>query len=266
MKISSAQDCQLIQQDLCALYKYYKANNIKVNIKKCQCLSFSRKKEIINYPYNFNGSLIERTETVRDLGIWLDSKMLFSEHIDHITKKAYRNLGFLIRSCKPFRNTHSLKVVYFAYCRSILEYASAIWSPQYGVYINRIERIQKLFIKHLNYKTRRQSASYEEDCRHYSLMTLESRRELLDMSLLHDIVNSNVNNPNLLRHINFCTPRYRTRKTPLFSVPTHRTKYAGNCVLSRLVRTYNRKYNNVDLFNLSKLSLKRHIVRINRTK
>lgn len=193
---------------------------------------------------------------VRDLGVWLDSKLLFSEHINHITKKAYRNLGFLIRSCKPFKNIHSLKVVYYAYCRSILEYASSVWSPQYQTYINRIEKIQKLFIKHLNFKTRKPNASYAEDCRHYSLMPLESRREMLDLCLLHDILNNNISNPNLLNCVEFCTPKYRTRHTPLFNVPVHRTKYASNSIMCRLAKNYNSKYNYLDLFVLSKPLLK----------
>ena len=121
--------------------------------------------------------------------------MLLSDHIDIITNKAYRNLGFFMRTCKPFKCTISLKVVYYALVRSVLEYASSIWSPIYMKYINQIERIQKKFIKHLNFKCNTSAPSYHDSCRNFNILTLEERRVLMDMGLLHDVLRGRLDCP-----------------------------------------------------------------------
>ncbi|CAG9124933.1 unnamed protein product [Plutella xylostella] len=191
-KIRNLQDHEAVQADLDALYRYYLNNKITVNVKKCMCISFTRKPKPSYFNYAFNGNTIERVNSVRDLGIILDSKFLLSEHIDHIANKAYRNLGFVLRSCKPFTNIGAIKSVYYAYVRSTLEYASTIWSPHYTIYKERLEKVQKVFINHLNFRLRNSANSYKDGCRINNVNTLEERRTLLDMCFLHDLVHGRV--------------------------------------------------------------------------
>jgi hypothetical protein len=65
-----------------------------------------------------------------------------------------------------------------------------------------------LFAKHLNFHCRNNITAYEDGC--INLLTMEQRRLVLDMGLLHDIVNGKVDSPHLLAKIMFRTPKYRT--------------------------------------------------------
>lgn len=259
MNIRGTADCEELQQDLDSLQQYYSRNKITVSVPKCQVITFSRKKKPILFNYNFNGIVIERVNMVRDLGVFFDGKMLLSDHVEKIVQRAYRNLGFVVRTCKPFNCPLTLKVVYFAYVRSILEYASPIWSPCYKDYIARLERIQRKFIKHLNFSTHQRNNSYLDGCRFYGLLTLEERRQMLDVCLLHDILHNRLDNPELVENIYFNVPKYRTRHTSLFSTPFHRTNYGKNAVFTRMVRLFNNKFSNLDLFSVSKTNLKLQI-------
>jgi hypothetical protein len=70
--------------------------------------------------------------SITDLGVILDSKLsLESTLILSSTKVPY-----------------TLKVLYVTYVCYKLEYANCVWQPFYVTNINRIERIQKKFIKH----------------------------------------------------------------------------------------------------------------------
>lgn len=142
MKIHNTNDCQLIQSDLDRLSDYYTLNNIKVNTKKCQIITFSRKRNNITYNYSISDDVIPRTSQVRDLGVILDEKFTFEAHIDHITSKAYKSLGFVIRNSQQFKSPLCLKTLYYCYVRSILECASVVWRPFYKKYIDLIESIQ----------------------------------------------------------------------------------------------------------------------------
>ncbi|XP_045538980.1 uncharacterized protein LOC123722157 [Papilio machaon] len=75
MTISNLNDCKLLQMDLDSLYDYYIKNRISVNIKKCHCISFTKKKDPIVYPYKFENVAVERVDEIRDLGVIFDSKM-----------------------------------------------------------------------------------------------------------------------------------------------------------------------------------------------
>lgn len=259
LSIKSLDDCELLQSDLNNLYNYYLKNNISISIHKCQCISFTRKHSPIEYQYHFNGVVVERTELVRDLGILLDSKMTMTNHIDYVTNRAFRSLGFCMRTCHPFTNILSFKIVYYAYVRSILEYASSIWSPQYAIHINRLERLQRKFMGYLNFKFKNQSASYIENCRLFKLLTLEERRYLTDMGLLFDILRGRLDCPDLLSSICFSAPMRRTRHARLFAPPFHSTSYGQNAVLTRLTRTYNNKFDATDPFIGTKSSFKQKI-------
>ena len=264
ISVRSIADCELLQDDLNSLFNFYKMNRISVSIGKCQCISFTRKKNPIMFTYNFNGVVLERTNVVRDLGIYLDSRMLMRNHINNIADRAFRNLGFIIRTCQPFQCATSYSVVYFAYVRSILEYASPVWSPCYQVYINRLERIQRKFAKHLNFKCKKAEprGSYVECCRRYNLLTLEERRQLLDMGFLFDVLTGRLDCPELVDLMSrLHVPSRRTRHTctQLFSVPTHSTNYGMNAVATRILHSYNTSFCNCDPFISNKEAFKNKI-------
>ncbi|KAJ0178985.1 hypothetical protein K1T71_005760 [Dendrolimus kikuchii] len=213
MRVNNFDDCNRIQKDLNTLYEYYTVNRINVNVKKCQTITFTRRKNPVLYPYHFNGCEIDRTDVVRDLGVYFDSKMVMAHHINTITNKAFRNLGFIMRICKPFTSLLCMKVVYFAYVRSILEYCSPIWNPHYRIYSNRIEGIQKKFLRHLDYKLQGRHSTYEQRCLAYRLLNMEQRRVFLDMGLLYDIMHSRSYCPAITQRISYCAPMRRTRHT-----------------------------------------------------
>lgn len=259
-RIRSMNDCHRLQRDLDSLYEYYCRNNINVNIGKCQIISFSRKPRPIMYNYNFNNTNIQRAELVRDLGVYLDAKLTMIDHIDNVTGRAFRNLGFVIRSCKPFKNSSTIKSLYFAYVRSVLEYGCQIWSPNYIIHKSKIEKIQRTLIKHLNFRSYATNVSYLEACRKNKLLSLEERRTLLDMLLLYDILHGRVDCPELVGGIFYNVPRRRTRHTQLLHVSSHSTNYASNSVLARITRTYNKLFKNIDPFSCTKGSFKSAVI------
>lgn len=265
LKIRKKQDCNNIQNDLNSLSNYYMNNRITVNSSKCLQITFTRKTKPIEYNYYINNVIIKKATSVRDLGIKLDSKMSFNEHIDMITDKAYKQLGFVRRVCTSFKDIDCIKVLYFTFVRSILEYACSIWSPCYTINIERIESIQYKFIKFLCFKGYKHFGTYAEACNYFRLDTLELRRRQYDVILLKDILSGNIDCNLLLEKINFQTPSFRTRHSALFCVPRVSTNYAQNSVMCRLARTYNKYYSTLDLFFMSKNVLKNEIKKIHRS-
>lgn len=252
-KVRDINDCLRIQDDLDRLNTYYKNNRIDVNVDKCISISFTRSRNPIIFVYTLNNNIIKKQHLVRDLGIFLDDSLTFTSHVEHIVDKAYRNLGFILRVTKPFTSILCLKVLYFAYVRSILDYCSQVWNPQYLIYENAIESIQRKFVKHLDFRSNFKFETYETSCQRHGLLTLRNRRILNDMSLFHDICSGALDCSVLTNNVlALRAPSRRTRHTKLFHVPTHRTNYSANSLTSRMPRTFNKLFGDLDPFCTSK--------------
>lgn len=260
MNVNNQKDCLNLQADLNKMGCYYLENRIGINIKKCQYISFTRKKNIINFEYEISNAKIKKVDLVRDLGVLVDAKLSFSEHIGTVVNKAYKSLGFVLRVSRPFSDISCLKILYCSYVRSVLEYCSMIWSPQYVIYKQNIEDIQRKFIKHLNYRCYHTFNNYSASCFYYNLLTLENRRTLADMTFLHGVCGGRIDCPALsVKILRFSCPKSRTRHTKLFAVPYSRTNYAQNANVARLQRTYNKMFSSIDVFHNSRENFTREL-------
>ena len=127
--------------------------------------------------------------------------------------------GFIKRTMKPFKNIFVLKVLYNAYIRSCLDYCSSVWSPNSKCWINKLERVQRKFVKHLCFLSGTDycASRYEQLCCHFQLRPLEQRRKISDLVLFHKILHGKVNCSYLLSCIYFNLPSRRTRHSTVLS-------------------------------------------------
>jgi hypothetical protein len=75
-------------------------------------------------------AVLDRLSSINDLGVIMDEKMNFSEHVDVMVGKAFAMLGFIRRLSLEFRDPYTLKSLYMSLVRPKLEYASCVWSPK----------------------------------------------------------------------------------------------------------------------------------------
>ncbi len=70
-----------------------------------------------------------------------------------------------------------------------------MWSPKSQHLIDKIERVQRKFVKHLAFQSgvRYDDYSYLQLCNRFNLSTLEARRNVTDLSFVNKLVNNRVN-------------------------------------------------------------------------
>lgn len=241
-EITCMEDSRLLQDDIDNLQHWCTSNKMLLNASKCHHIKFTRKHNKFRTDYIINGTRLAEVDTIRDLGITVDGQLCFSNHIDRIIKEANKSLGFILRNTKDFKKPSSLILLYNSYVRSKLEYCSTVWSPDYTIHKNRIERVQKKFIRSLSYRfqTPKTVKTYAEKLKHFHLDTLSGRRLCLDMSFLHKVVNDKIDSPTLVGqfvyHVPTRIPRYPCR---LFKPKFCRTRLGRNSPVVRLARLYN---------------------------
>ena len=92
--------------------------------------------------YSIGTDGIYQTSLMKDMGVLMDEKLTFSEHIARITLEDNRVLG-LVKRTFACKTPEIFRIVYNRFVRQKLEYAGQIWSPFHKRDILRLENIQR---------------------------------------------------------------------------------------------------------------------------
>ena len=87
-------------------------------------------------------ALIQNVERIKYLGVTIDLRVTWTEHIDRIVLKANRVRGYVYRNFRKCSVDEKAKL-YKTLIQSITEYASTVWSPYYAKSIAKVESIQR---------------------------------------------------------------------------------------------------------------------------
>jgi hypothetical protein len=99
------------------------------------------------FQYVIGDSDLERVDVINDLGVLVDNRLTFVNHIESIVSKSARMLRFTKRISREFNDAYTYKLLYVAFVQPGLEYASCVWLLHQEFHSARIERIQHNFIR-----------------------------------------------------------------------------------------------------------------------
>jgi len=69
---------------------------LSLNVDKCRSVSYGRRLEFAN-TYTISDNVIAKIDKIKDLGVTIDSRLKFDEHIDIKIGKAYQMLGIIVK-------------------------------------------------------------------------------------------------------------------------------------------------------------------------
>ena len=135
---------------------WFQYNGMKLNSSKCHLLICGHKFECMIG--NIKNHHVIETHDVKLLGIQIDSKLTFNDHMDNICSKASQKLNALSRLCAliPF---HRRKVLMQAFFNSQFSYCPLVWMF-YSRQINT--KINNLHFRALRMVYRDETSSFEE--------------------------------------------------------------------------------------------------------
>lgn len=225
--IDDPADSVRLQINLTLIKEWCDMNLICLNVDKCCVVSYTRVSNPYVYCYVSGSAAIIRKSGVVDLGVFFDAKLTFAGHVSAICASASRSYGFLVRSCRNFKNMNCLKVLYYALVRTKLEYASMVWYPYYVHQQISLERVQRRFLKYLTFKSTGVYPGHEVDYSsllvQHGIQSLSCRRERYSARFLLDLLTNRIDSPSLLSQIYFNVPARMTRNHTLINTPRART-------------------------------------------
>jgi len=141
-EITSQDDSIALQEDLTHLVQWATTWGMHFNATKCQVLRLSRSKQPIEKFYTIQGHILEQVQSTKYLGVNINENLTWDTHIDSISSKANRTIGFLRRNL-----AHAPKelkeLAYFSLVRSVLEYSCQVWDPYLKKQTDQLEMTQR---------------------------------------------------------------------------------------------------------------------------
>ena len=228
-----------LQSDLVALDGWAAMWGMRFNAKKCYIMRISRKRSPSSFIYTLSNHPLEQVSQNPYLGVLLSENLKWAPHIDQLTKKANKTLGFLRR------NLHmcSGKIKATAYkslVQPLLEYSSTIWDPYLKGDITNIEAVQRRAARFVM-KDHRRESSVTEMLDKLGWMPLTDRRRDARLVLLYKVVNGLVAIPPATV-LNKKQSQYRTRAnhSQQFQVFSPKTEAFRSSFFPRTVIEWNR--------------------------
>lgn len=194
-----------LQTNVDALLHWANDWGMQFNSKKCVHIQIGQNKPDITLV--LGNDSIPQSDSLRYLGVLIDSHLKWNSHISRMVAKANRSLGMLkrcLREAPVKTKLLALKTMVIP----ILEYASQVWSPHQ---INQKVKIDKVQRDGIRWVFRlRKSDSLTDRMHENGMISLSDRRDELDLSFLRKI-ESNSFKLNLDEYIQIDTHNHFTR-------------------------------------------------------
>jgi len=129
--------------------EWSKQNNMKLNIDKTKEMTIYFGRKVTHLPpINIDGQDLECVSQTKLLGVILNKKLTWQDHIDHICSKAAKRLYFLRLLRRAGVPKNDIIQVYTSIIRSMLEYACEVWHPGLtSKQSTKIEQLQKRVLR-----------------------------------------------------------------------------------------------------------------------
>ena len=221
---------------------------MSLNPGKCKVLTLSLRRDRVTLGYDVGGVTLERVCAMHDLGVILDEKLTFADHIDCVARKANRAFGLLMRSFQTGKHGKTLYSCNFravisacrANVRSVLEYGSVIWSGTADTHLSRLESIQHKFMIWLCCRCRFTDVPlrYEALERRFSLapkpwtkatpLSMPKRRQQHDLMFVRNVRRHCINSAFLPGHLRLAVQSETRADKPYVTYPVELTRWSGD--------------------------------------
>jgi Reverse transcriptase (RNA-dependent DNA polymerase) len=211
------------------LAEWFKANKLSLNTKKTNFIIFGHKQQpdIAKYKLMLDGNCLERVKSAKFLGIYIDEKLNWNQHINHVCMKVSKGIGIMSRLKQIFPSS-ILLTLYESLIYPYLLYCCMVWGSAYLNALNSVIVLQNKAVRIITNSQYRSSAGplftrlkllrFVDVYKFQVLLFVyQARMNMLPRSCMHYfVVNSNT--------------IHNIRCTSYFKLFQYRTNIRKNCI------------------------------------
>ena len=137
-----------MQRVMDSVHCWYKLNKLALSTEKCSTMVIkSNPNETYeNFLIKLGDTTLTQVQSVKYLGVVIDHKLKWNEHLSNITKKANFNNARLRKTINILPQT--LRLQYFqSTALPIIDYSATVWGPFSKKVSMRVERIEHMYAR-----------------------------------------------------------------------------------------------------------------------
>jgi len=135
-----------INTELQKVVNWLDSNKLSLNIVKTNYMIFSRQRNVSDLPIKIRDIYITRVFCTKFLGVVIDCKLEWKDHINYLCNKLSKSLGILYKA-KSVLNSSALKSLYYSFAYPYLSYCIHAWGKSFKTYTDRLFKIQKKLVR-----------------------------------------------------------------------------------------------------------------------
>ena len=182
-KATTPNDCQNLQTCIDRMYEWSSKWSMIFNVQKCKVLHVGHNNR--RHSYTMNNQNLQVCDLEKDIGVTINRNLKPNDHCARVTGTALGIFYQLIRSFH-YRDKKVFRNLFTTYVRPHLEFASPAWAPWQCKDIEKIENVQRKFVRNVNGL---KNKTYEGKLHELGLLTLKDRRVYLDLVEVYKIIN-----------------------------------------------------------------------------
>ena len=134
-----------LNNELDQIVKWLKINKLTLNVKKTECMVFTKRRDNRNVNIKIENQNIERVCKAKFLGIIIDEQLNWKEHILYISNKISKAIGVIVKARSLGKR--ALLSLYYSMIYPYLTYCCQIWGATYIYNMDRLHKLKrKLFV------------------------------------------------------------------------------------------------------------------------
>ena len=139
--------CQIINNELKVITEWFKANKLSLNIEKTNYISFQLKnKKQEKSTLEIDGKIINETNSTKFLGIIINKKLNFNEHILYTSNKLAKTIG-IITKARQYLSRKTLITLYYTFAYPYLTFGNIIWGSNYKSRLDKLIKLQRRLVR-----------------------------------------------------------------------------------------------------------------------
>jgi len=133
-----------VNDDLRSLSEWFKLSKLSLNVGKTHYVIFNYDKKLVpnDCHLRIGTDTLERKNTVKFLGMYIDHKLEWAEHTKFIRNKINSSI-YAINKIKHLLNRKHLRTLYYSMIYPYLDYGITLWGTTYKSHTNKLVILQK---------------------------------------------------------------------------------------------------------------------------
>lgn len=240
--IRSLEDIDIMQQAINEFSQWCALNKLKINVGKTTFVSYARRARKFDSAYAIDGKVIDRSTTVRDLGILFDDRLSFRTHIEDICHRASSMLAVAKRFAAEAKNNMIVFKIFQCHIAPILEYNSIVWNQQavgLSFNIEQIKRqVTRIALRIPPNPTAYNYRDYLTRSSELNTITMEHRRVLLALSTVVKLLIGVLQSENRQIIIDSLVQQRSTRNPNIFNESNRLPPKSPLSIIMRMVNKH----------------------------